>query len=271
MTILAVFGFGALLLITGIWIGFFLLIPLIIVAFAIGVGYVAGREIDTHFSIRPAKYILPVAIVGVATAWGFLGYREFKFLCSSAPMSIERREEHNPQAGFLFDDSNLRMFEIQKSIQTPDRLYEQGKITYFDEVFLSGFGLTEKKIGRHSANFKSNVAEPPSDYVFQVSPIEKVANRWHSPIFRVKYSVVAVKSGRQESAQSEYIFGGGIVGLYMHAVLGARGDYSDQDFQYLSCGYASRVPAAWRPRFRSNPNFENYFLADIDLLRSILP
>jgi Na+-transporting methylmalonyl-CoA/oxaloacetate decarboxylase gamma subunit len=48
MTILAVFGFGALLLITGIWIGFFLLIPLIIVAFAIGVGYVAGREIDTH-------------------------------------------------------------------------------------------------------------------------------------------------------------------------------------------------------------------------------
>lgn len=271
MTILLLIVFGALLLVTALSASLAFLAPWIAMAILLWLAYIIGRAIDGRNSFRFVKYLLPTAMVGVPALWGLLAYKDFERLCNSTPTGLQKHGERHPQTGFLIDDTNMRNFDARKTVGIAAYLYDQGSLTYFDQVSVGGFGVSQRAIFRQSKQSNSNVAEPPSEYAFRVAPIESVPNRWHGPLFQVTYSVVSATTNQSVQSQSEHVFGGGIIGNYMHALLGERGDYSDKDFQYLSCGYASRRPAAWRPRFTSNVNRQNYVRADLELLSSILP
>lgn len=271
MTVVVLIVFGALLLVTALSASLAFLAPWIAMAMVLWLGYLIGRAIDARTSLRFAKYLLPAAIVGVPSLWGMLAYNDFERLCNSTTPGSKNQAERHPQTGFLVDDANLRNFDVKKTVGIAGYLYGQNRLSYFDQVSVSGFSLGQKAIFRQSKQSTSNVAEPPSAYAFRVAPIASVPNRWHGPLFRVTYSLVSTTTGQSIESQSEHVFGGGIIGIYVHALLGERGDYSDKDFQYLSCGYASQRPAAWRPRFDSNVNRRNYVRADLELLSSILP
>jgi hypothetical protein len=271
MTILFVLVFAFLLLLTAIQIGFTILSPIIIAVAAISATYVVGISIDSRISHNVFKYLLPTAAIVIPVTWGILSYNHFKSLCESTVNVKEMHLIKRPQDGFLTDDSNLIRFEGSKGLRIASDLYEEGVITYFDVVQTFGFGGSEPTISRRSKQSNNDAVNPTSNYMLRVAPIEKIESRWHAPLFKVSYELSAKDKSQPTKRQSEYVFGGGLIGFYMHAFLGERGDYSDKDFKFLSCGYASRKPAAWRPRFSSNPNSANYHRADRDFLRDILP
>lgn len=266
----AILVFGSLLLLTGLMIGFSVAIPWLILAGVIAAGVWCGRTLDTQYNRKIFSAIIPTLFVALPLLWGVVSYKEFESLCQSAPPTELNLKSPRPQPGFLVDDVGLHAFHSGKFIRTPERLLEQKQITYYDQIFSTADNNFQPKAYRRSKVSNSNLAEPASDFAFKVSPIERISSRWHGPIYRLAYSVQSVRSSYALAKRSEYVFGGGLVGLYVHAVLGERGDHSDRDFSYLSCGYASSAPAAWRPRFTTNPNSESYFRADIELLNSIL-
>lgn len=176
-----------------------------------------------------------------------------------------------PQSGFLLDDQSLRQLGANKEIQVHYKLLENGQIAYFD-YFDARHNpqVSPDHISRERKEFSSKVAEPRSGYVFKVPPILRVDEGWLSPTYQVRYSIQSVDEKEVLAQSSEYVFGGGIVGFYLHAVLGERGDYHDRDFNYLSSGHASRIPMAWRPRFSTNPVAEKYLRADKELVSATL-
>jgi len=247
-------------------------LPWLIAVAVVAAGIWLGRTLDARYGRRVFFALVPTLFVVTPLLWGYVSYLEFESLCQSAPPNTAGPTKlSSPQLSFLLDEANLRAFYSSKHIRTPAGLLEQKKISYYDTTFTPAYNNFQSTTYRNrgSNDHSSRLAEPVSEYSFRVSPIEQVPSRWWGPLYQLSYSVQATRGGSVLAKGSEYIFGGGFVGVYLHAVLGERGDYHDRDYSYLSCGYASSVPAAWRPRFTSNPNSENYFRADADLLKSI--
>ena len=266
----ALLVFSFLLLLTGLMVGVSVAMPWLILAVAIAAGVRCGRMLDTRYNKKALSAILPTLFIAMPVLWGWASYKEFEFLCKSPAPSEPSLKSPRPQSGFLLDDMGLHAFQTGKFIRTPERLLEQKQIAYYDEIFSTADNNFQPKAYRRSKVSNSNLAEPASEFTFKVSKIERISSRWQGPIYQLAYSVESVRGSSVLAKKTEYVFGGGIVGLYLHALLGERGDRSERDFSHLSCGYASSAPAAWRPWFTTNPNSENYFKADIGLLNSLV-
>jgi hypothetical protein len=78
-------------------------------------------------------------------------------------------------------------------------------------------------------------------------------------LHHLELRVVERATGRVTASATDVLFGGGIVSLYMRLLGG------DQDFEYVSCGYASRDIGPWRPSLVSRPRFTQYEVADYGL------
>lgn len=269
-TIATALGFGLLLLITGLSIGISLAMPWLVLAGVVAAGVWCGRILDTRYKKKIFFAMIPILLVVLPLLWSVGNYKKFESLCAKEPPVTPILKSPRPQPGFLVDDLGLHAFHSGKFIRTPELLLESKQIAYYDEIFSTADNNFQPKAYRRSKVSNSNIAEPPSEFVFKVSEVEPVDGLWYSPIYRLSYSVQSTSGSPTLAKRFEYVFGGGLVGFYMHALLGTRGDYSDRDFSHLSCGYASTAPAAWRPRFSTNPNSENYSRADIELLSSIV-
>lgn len=261
--------FGLLLLITALSIGFTLLYPWLIALAGIGVAYQFGRMIDRRTSSAIFKYSFPAILVFGVLAWVKLSYNEFLSLCNSTPLDAPHQQAKTSYAAFLVDDETLQEFEASKRISIGYQLMEQKRLAYYDEIIIAKVLEPRRIVSRRADSVANSTSKTPTRYALRSSSVERVSNHLHSPIFRVTYYLEERAPHRPLAARTEYLFGGGAVGLYMHAILGERGDYGDRDYRYLSCGYASHSPGAWRPRFSSNPNHRNYYAADVMMLSSL--
>lgn len=269
---IAIVGFLLLLLETVFFVVLGVLLPWIVVAVTIVIGIRIGRKLDAKYNRKRIFFIIPTAFVMVPSLWVFASYKEFDSLCKSAPSKTINSRSQSPQSGFLLDDLALHEFHSRKYIGTPDRLLREKQIIYYDEIFKEASNDFRPKVYRRSRVSNSNIAEPISEFAFKVSPVERIHSLWKGPIYRITYSVESIHEKTVLARGSEYIYGGGIVGLYVHAMLGEFRDHSDREFSYVSCGYASSAPDAWRPKNKviSDPNSERYFKADKELLSTII-
>lgn len=270
-SISAVLVLGGMLVLGAFFTVIELLLPWVLLAGFTYVGISVGRVIDTACKTKAGKFLVPIALLTAAGTWGILSYLQFSSLCEVAPARLLVGKVATRQAGFLVDDGNLRKIENGKEIKIHYHLLENRQIAYFD-IFSKRFDpeASPNHIMRERKEISSKVAEPRSEYAFTVSPISHVGSWFLSPTYQLRYEILAVDTKEVFARSNEYVFGGGILGYYMHAVLGERGDYSEKDYKYLSCGHASKTPMAWRPHFSTNPNAENYLRTDMELISASL-
>lgn len=270
-TLASFLSLGALLIAGALSFGLLVLFPWILLAGCTYISFLVGRGIDLVRKTNHFRFFIPLASLAAASLWGILSYHQFTSLCERAPTRVLIGRVAKPQSGFLLDDQSLRQLGANKEIKVHYKLLENGQIAYFD-YYDARYNpqVSPEHISRERKEFSSKVAEPRSGYVFKVLPILRVNEGWLSPTYQVRYSIQSADAKEVFAQSSEYVFGGGILGFYIHAVLGERGDYDDKDYKYLSCGHASQTPMAWRPRFSTNPNAENYLHADRELVSAAL-
>ena len=97
-------------------------------------------------------------------------------------------------------------------------------------------------------------------------PLKSVGYWWSPPIFKAEIQVQEGPSGTVIATATDLIIGGGLVGHYLRLFGG------DQDYEYLSCGYASPNIGPWRPSLTSRPGFSQYEDADLAfVIRALTP
>ena len=270
-TFLAALVFGSLLLGTLIGFGLTIAFPWALLCGFMFLAYVAGKKSEKIFGIRQLRFAAPVTAAIAGVIWLLSAYSAFEANCSTIVAPELLRKASSRQPGFLMSDQYLRQFQNEKEVKIAQQLLLQRRISYYD-YFARRFDPQAEvsQVVRNRLEFGDKSATPPSEYSFYVSPVKPIPNQWFWPLYRVEYSVVSRRTSEPISVGSEVVLGGGLVGLYIQALKGERGDTDKRDYQYLACGYASKRPDAWRPHFSTNSNYQNYLQADTAMLQSIL-
>jgi hypothetical protein len=236
--------------------------------FAIFVGVsafpaIAAYFIGTKFRTPYVRWIPLAIVVAAPLIWGVASYSAFKDGCKSVPPATFVASPQTKADGFLLSGTHIRW----------DPLIERGAFR-FVEVPLNDTKIRrnfagEKQYKRSPVPVKTEWVAPSSaksEYVVNETPAERVEYWWKPPIYKYGLEVREKKSGRLLASATDLVFGGGIAGTYMRAIRG------DQDFEYVSCGYASAAIDTWRPSLTSRPRFAEYQDADLKfLLRALSP
>lgn len=268
MSIIVALVFLPLLVLTFVIESLDFLSPWLICFGLLWVSFLVTRKLAI---LREHKFLTVITLcitMLLPAIWGYQAYSEFSSLCENVSIMPEfavKRAEKS-QRGFLLDSDALRELDSNHFIHTPEMLVDSGVIDYVDYYY----GSLEQKIYRRSNIYKSSKAEPASKYEFFVSAPVKWSNRWGNPLYKITYSVRAVGGDASLASHDEYILGGGLLGVFLQAIFADYSSHSKHDFNYLSCGYASKEPSAWRPDLNSKSLLVGYERTDRALLRSII-
>lgn len=222
---------------------------------------IVGYKVGSRSGVRYLRWVLPGAAIGLPIAWASAGYSTFKASCSSLPATEFVSAPVSAPEGIL--SNALRVSGTD--------LIERGIFKFVERPQGSS------KIRRDFAGEKQYPNSPipvktefipitasKSEFVVAES-MERQADRWwRPPIHTHTLQVKEAKTGRLLAKATDLVFGGGIVGPYMRLIGG------DQDFEYVSCGYASEGVGPWRPSLTSRPRFKQYREADAAFLRRAL-
>jgi len=236
---LIIFGFAGL--VTLVIYGGLLLLPAV-VAFYIG----------RLFGPRYLRWLFAGLAIGVPVAWAFAGYDAFREGCASLPkQEFISHPENRPES-----------IRINSKHVDAEDLIERGVFRQVEEDF------SERIVRRYAAGERKYpqspipvvrdsvpVGQARSAYLVTESE-QRLARWWNPPLFIVALTVSERDSGRELATATDLVFGGGILGEYLQIFWG------DQDFDRLSCGYASPDIDAWRPTLSSRPRFAQYREAD---------
>jgi hypothetical protein len=104
-----------------------------------------------------------------------------------------------------------------------------------------------------------------TSHVLMQMPAKHTKYRWALPLKQLEMRVVERATGLVTASATDVVFGKGVIGLYLR-LLGR-----DQDFEVLSCGYASSDIGPWRPTLTSRPRFTQYKDADfaLEIIKSV--
>lgn len=222
---------------------------------------VIAHWIGRQFSARYVRWLLPCLVIGFPIGWAAAGYSTFKASCTSLPTQAFVFAPAIAPEGILSNAEHVYNAD----------LIERGVFKFVE----SQQGST--KIRRDFAGEKQYPRSPipvktewvpitglKSEHVVTES-MERQADRWWKPpIYMHTIEIKEVKSGRLLAKATDLVFGGDILGPYMRLLGG------DQDFEYVSCGYASANVGAWRPSLASRPRFAQYREADAAFLTRAL-
>lgn len=102
------------------------------------------------------------------------------------------------------------------------------------------------------------------EYIVNFRPPERIDRWWFPPVYRDVIDLIEVQTGRLIAQATDVVLGGGFVSLYMRVYKG------DQDFLYLSCGYASPGIGPYRPSMAGRPRVAQYESADFNFIAETL-
>lgn len=89
---------------------------------------------------------------------------------------------------------------------------------------------------------------------------------WWAPSLQImEYEVFEKSTNRPLVYVSDILFGAGLAGIYIRFWKG------DQDFDRVSCRYASTDIGPWRPSLSGRPRVAQYEAADLQLLLAAFP
>lgn len=245
---LAIFGTVSLVSLA-ILIGFSIL-PFYVV-------YWIGRK----SGIRVLQLFFPILLLSGSLSWAIVSYRVFSEGCSTVPKNFHLISSMKKQDGIFVEANKFNylelveygVFQFVESEQNTTQIRRTFAIKKRSEYEQPPMYLTEVQfISKEDAK---------AEYLVRRSPIEKVKYWWNPPIFIEGLEILEKDSGKVVAKATELVFGGGLTGAYMRAIGG------DQDFEKLSCGYASSDIGPWRPTLTSRKRFEQYIIADVEFLR----
>jgi hypothetical protein len=268
-SVMAVLVFGLLFLLFLFSLAISTLMPwLILIAILFGAVKI-GLVLKRHSKYSKFAILLPALSVVFPAAWGMASYTSFISACEKSNGAEIYKKSDAPQEGFLLDAKELESWPFYKTVNSPGMLFNAGKIKYYDMYFNNSRNNFKREIYRNSDS-RSNLAQPPSEFVFKVMPIERSNSYLLAPIYRVSYEVQRMNSPVVLARGSEYVFGGGLIGMYLKAFFGKNFTSDREEYNYLACGYAAKSPIAWRPTSIQFEDSDLYVKADLDLLKTII-
>jgi len=216
--------------------------------------------------------LLPLTLIAIVSSW--LGYSHLKFtetynqfssLCSVLPEKNFYDHPNVKPKGVLIRSSEYistrGRFSGESALQSGD--FEWVETLYNSKTIRTDFYDNK---GRSDSDFSDLESGFKSKYVFLVMPLEVVRDNGFAPIFISKVVLKEIKSGKKMAEASELVFGGGKLASYMRVSGG------DQDFEYHSCGYASKTIGPWRPTLTKRPIYKAYKKADREFIsRALTP
>lgn len=231
----------------------FIFIFMIMLALPYYLLLVIGKAFSKIFKCNKwIAWLFPLAGLTATSVWFKTSFSEFENICSNEPsVVVEKRINGWP---FKYD--------VIKE-----------KNTYIRDWSNDSFGIGGKndpinhgdwvRDCQHRENVNDDykcdksLMKHVNVHVYSVYPIHRW---WHPPIYREKIEVRDRETNDLLVSASDIIFGGGLVGKIMRLFGG------DQDFEKLSCGYASRQVGPWRPTLSTRDRYKEYMDADISLI-----
>ncbi len=231
------------------------------------VAYQIGRFADSRFRIATLRWTLPVALASIVAVWVVSSWIIFKRDCRSASDPI------------YFFKPNTKPSGISMRSEGDWQSFTRGKFgarTAIAEGYL--LFIDEQNFPRNCAGEKQHRSEPfvpiavscqkyaslKSELTVQIFKERQSDYWWKPPIFTTEIQILENATGRVLAKATDLVFGGGMSGTYMRAFGG------DQDFEWLSCGYASQDIAPWRPSLSTRPRVAQYSEADMKFLTKAL-
>lgn len=203
------------------------------------------------------RWVLPSLVVALPASWAAAGYFTFKENCKTIPHTQYFSQPGSKIDGFFLTGRHI----------SANELLEKGAFQFVEEV------ANASKIRQTVAvegMYKNSPPRAKSEWVptaaakslYEVTELEPkpVEYWWKPPIFKYDIEVKERKSAKLLARATDLVFGGGLLGTYL-ILLGG-----DQDFDRLSCGYASAEPGPWRPTLASRVRSTQYMDADLRFL-----
>ena len=217
---------------------------------------IAAYLIGRRFSSSPLRWLPLAVVVAVPLAWWYASYSSFKDACKAVqpPIFFERPQA---KAGGFLNESGARL----------NFLVEAGEFQFVERP--EGTDRIRRDFGGQRARSDAPVplktewgrgSASKSDYVV-VRGDQRIKAWWRPPIYNYGLEVREKITGRVVAKTTDLVFGGGVAGIYLSVVNGG-----DQDFEHVSCGYASATIDAWRPSLVSRPRYKQYQEADLKFL-----
>jgi hypothetical protein len=210
------------------------------------------------------RWLLPVALLLAAFAWVLSGYLTFKRACQTIPKVEFLGPPSTPPSGFkLYGDSSTSMgypFSWGAVLET-------GTFQFVDMA--GGRRCVGPKAHPRSPKFPTTLqctqhSPTMSEFAVHAIAAQPVHYWWSPPIFVSELRVEEMKSGNVIARATDLVYGGGFTGMYLRLFGG------DQDYERLSCGYASSSIGPWRPSLTSRPRFSEYEAADVAFVAKAL-
>lgn len=205
-----------------------------------------GKYLTSRFDLPHLKWLLPLAALMVIGLWLIYSINAFQTACRTARGIEVFTKIQSPPVGF--------------SIAAP--------INPFDDWHGLEFGHDVKQgifqfvdVGKHR-RCASNECDMSAVPQFSVHVLNERAKNlwWHPPLYESTIELRDIQSDGVLAKATDIVFGGGLIGKYMRLLGG------DQDFEHISCGYASSEIGPWRPSLASRPRVNEYARADTALL-----
>lgn len=223
-----------------------------------------GRKVGILTRHDSLRWLFPATLFLLVITWAFAGYFIFNRDCSTMPkLEVLAPPSPAPVGFMLYGDASTSMGYAFSS----NAVLETGAFQFIDME--GARRCTGVKSHPRSPEFPitsqcSQHALTKSEFAVHAIPMKRANYWWSPPIFVSEIRVEEIKSGNVIARASDLIFGGGIIGIYLRLFGG------DQDFEYLSCGYASADIGPWRPSLASRPRFSEYSAADVAFVTKAL-
>jgi hypothetical protein len=196
--------------------------------------------------------------------WAVAGYAAFKKQCTNLPSPSFVSFPNSRPNGFFLDEEGIAQSPFHRSAF----VYEQLPFKFYEQSYFTGDAYSPKAREHfrrtHSDRKSENIPEPTTEYALMFSPPQQVTSWWNPPIYTSEIVVMERKSKKVIARAYDLIFGGGIVGQYLHI------PKMNYDYRYLSCGFASKEIGAWRTRHGNDPRYSQYVVADTNFVSTAL-
>jgi len=239
-----------------------------------------GVLIDARLKNFRFRLLLPVLLLVTTAVWGAATYVVFKRDCGLVPkpkidsvksprpdgFSFYNNSTFHPAAGYRWDTAIERdyfryvdyAYPKPQAKRNPAGEFDYSRYDDFNHSRLCAKIIRSEKPKVIDAGYSCQAfkAIPKAETIVHILPERKSEYWWHPPIYELEIQVKDRQKGNVIASATDLIIGGGFVGTLLRAVGG------DQDYEFLSCGYASPNIAPWRPSLSSRPRYKQYQVAD---------
>jgi hypothetical protein len=220
--------------------------------------FVGAYWLGKHSGIRGLAWGAAIFAFVASVGWGLASFLAFKEDCKTIPKTVffgppSAGAETNGflQEGYLIHLDNLietGTFQFVEQLESPRVLRRYAGPRQYDRGV---WPVLKEFVGPQLIK---------SDIVISQIAEERVKHWWRPPISIRGIQVTERKSGRVLAKAIDLVLGGGLMGTYMRFFGG------DQDFEHMSCGYASNKPSPFRPTLTNRPEYQQYLDADVNFL-----